>query len=239
MYYLYLKTHNVTGLNYLGYTSKDPFKYKGSGIRWTNHIKKHGSDVTTVILYVTQYKEEITDWGIYYSDLWNIVKSPNYANLMKEAGDNIIISKETKLKMSITKTGTKRTPFSDSHKKNLMYNRRESLKNNKGQHPWKGNKLKDIMNESDYKKFTNNLSVKCGKYGEDNGFFGKVHNDKTKKAISDTKTNVYILDEKIIAFGFENKRKASLQFNTTTERILCKKNEFINSDKLTIYTPNN
>ena len=43
MYYLYVKTHKVTGLKYLGQTSKDPFKYNGSGTRWTNHIKKYGN----------------------------------------------------------------------------------------------------------------------------------------------------------------------------------------------------
>jgi len=41
--YLYKKTHNITGLQYLGKTiSKDPYSYTGSGVRWTNHLKKHG-----------------------------------------------------------------------------------------------------------------------------------------------------------------------------------------------------
>ena len=49
--YLYVKTHNKTGLKYLGKTiSKDPIKYKGSGLYWRNHITKHGYDVTTEII---------------------------------------------------------------------------------------------------------------------------------------------------------------------------------------------
>lgn len=31
MYKLYLKTHNKTGMKYLGQTKQDPFEYRGSG----------------------------------------------------------------------------------------------------------------------------------------------------------------------------------------------------------------
>jgi len=48
--YLYLKTHNKTGLKYLGKTIQNPYKYQGSGEYWIPHIKKHGYDVTTKIL---------------------------------------------------------------------------------------------------------------------------------------------------------------------------------------------
>jgi transposase len=66
--YLYVKTHNKTGLKYLGKTtSKDPHKYKGSGTYWLSHIKKHGYDVSTEIIKETFSKDEITYWGVYYS----------------------------------------------------------------------------------------------------------------------------------------------------------------------------
>jgi 5-methylcytosine-specific restriction endonuclease McrA len=42
MIYLYVKTHNKTGLKYLGKTEQDPFVYLGSGKRWLNHLNKHG-----------------------------------------------------------------------------------------------------------------------------------------------------------------------------------------------------
>lgn len=87
MYYLYVKTHNKTNLKYLGYTKQDPFKYKGSGIRWTNHIKKHGYDVTTDILFQSEIKNEVAVKGIEYSQLWNVVESTDWANLMIEQGD--------------------------------------------------------------------------------------------------------------------------------------------------------
>ena len=50
-HYLYKKTHKETGLKYLGKTiSKNPHTYKGSGVYWSYHIKKHGYNVETEIL---------------------------------------------------------------------------------------------------------------------------------------------------------------------------------------------
>ena len=87
MYYLYVKIHKVTGLKYLGKTCQNPFSYKGSGVRWNNHLKKHGNNVETIILFESESKEDIKEKGIYYSSLWNIVKDENWANLKIEEGD--------------------------------------------------------------------------------------------------------------------------------------------------------
>jgi len=84
--YLYVKTHNQTGLKYLGKTTQDPFMYKGSGKDWTPHIKEHGYDVSTEILRECLTKEELSYWGRYYSKLWNIVEDPNWANKIPETG---------------------------------------------------------------------------------------------------------------------------------------------------------
>lgn len=85
--YLYKKTHRVTGLNYLGTTvSKNPHTYKGSGKYWRNHIEKHGYDVDTEILLETANKLELTKAGLYYSELWNVVESKEWANLKPESG---------------------------------------------------------------------------------------------------------------------------------------------------------
>ncbi len=84
--YLYVKTHNKTGLKYLGKTIRDPYVYKGSGKRWTSHIKAHGYDVTTTILKECFSKDELAYWGLYYSELWDIVNSTNWANCTNETG---------------------------------------------------------------------------------------------------------------------------------------------------------
>ena len=86
--YLYVKTHIKTGLKYLGKTTnKDPHKYPGSGTVWRRHLDKHGYEYTTEILLETDSKEELTEKGIYYSHLWNVVDSKEWANLKPESGD--------------------------------------------------------------------------------------------------------------------------------------------------------
>ena len=88
MIYLYLKIHKKTGLKYLGKTIQDPFKYRGSGVRWVSHLKVHGNDVSTVILKECSNEEDLKQWGLYFSNLWNVVESAEFANLVVEAGDN-------------------------------------------------------------------------------------------------------------------------------------------------------
>lgn len=87
MFYLYVKTHNVTGLKYLGYTKQDPFKYKGSGKYWKRHLQKHGPDVSTEIVYASEVYDDIVQEGIFLSEQHQIVSSKNWANLKNEMGD--------------------------------------------------------------------------------------------------------------------------------------------------------
>lgn len=87
MIYLYIKTHNKTGLKYLGKTVRDPYKYKGSGKRWCSHIKKHGYDVTTEILGIFSTNEELKMFSIPLSKKLSIVESTQWANLKLESGD--------------------------------------------------------------------------------------------------------------------------------------------------------
>lgn len=124
MMYLYVKTHNITGLKYLGKTKGDPFKYKGSGVKWTHHIRKHGYNVNTIILLATEDTNELKETGLFFSRLWNIVLSDEWANLTEEEGQGgntwdkrgRVISEEARLKMSITRKGRKFTP---EHRANM------------------------------------------------------------------------------------------------------------------------
>lgn len=84
--YLYLKTHNKTGLKYLGKTTQNPYKYPGSGLYWSKHLNIHGNNVTTEILKECATNEEIKYWGEYYSEMWNVVNSDLFANLKIESG---------------------------------------------------------------------------------------------------------------------------------------------------------
>jgi hypothetical protein len=84
--YLYVKTHKKTGLKYLGQTVRDPFKYNGSGVHWTRHLRKHGFEHETYILQKCYSTNALVAWGRLYSRLWNIVDSKQWANEKDEEG---------------------------------------------------------------------------------------------------------------------------------------------------------
>lgn len=87
IYYLLVKTHTITGLKYLCQTKRrDPYKYLGSGIYWKKHIRQHGKHINTEIIRECKNLEELKYWGVYYSELWNIVSSKEWANLIPESG---------------------------------------------------------------------------------------------------------------------------------------------------------
>jgi hypothetical protein len=87
IYYLCVKTHQKTGLKYLCQTKKkNPHVYRGSGTEWLKHLKEHGFEHTTEILRECLTKEELRKYGLYYSSLWNVVDSPEWANLKAENG---------------------------------------------------------------------------------------------------------------------------------------------------------
>ena len=88
-YFLYLKTSPL-GLKYLGKTTKDPYKYIGSGKIWKRHINKHkltNDDIKTEILFETKDLEEFKKIAVKISHELNIVESNEFANLIIEKGD--------------------------------------------------------------------------------------------------------------------------------------------------------
>lgn len=101
-YYLYVKTHNITGLKYLGKTISDPYSYKGSGVYWRNHLDKHGADISTKILKECETEDELIHWGRYYSNLWDVVKSKDWANLITEEGPGGLWGESSRKKLATT-----------------------------------------------------------------------------------------------------------------------------------------
>jgi hypothetical protein len=91
IYYLYVKTHNPTGLKYLGRTKRNPFKYKGSGTYWKNHIKKHGGNISTTVVGEFETLEDLKTAGISWSKRCNVVESMEWANLTEETGEGVPI----------------------------------------------------------------------------------------------------------------------------------------------------
>lgn len=114
MIYLGVKTHRNTGKKYLFKTGKkNPYSYPGSGKYWKAHLRKHGDNCDTDILLATNSKREIRETGLFFSKLWNIVESDNWANLIPEGGDGASV-------------GSK---WTEKHKKNIGLGR-------KGIEPW-------------------------------------------------------------------------------------------------------
>lgn len=88
IYYLYVKTHNITGLKYLGFTKKsNPYAYKGSGTQWKAHLNEHGLDYSTSILKICYSMKSVEAWGLFYSNLWSVTRSNKWANIKPESGD--------------------------------------------------------------------------------------------------------------------------------------------------------
>lgn len=87
-YYLYIKTHTKTGLQYLGQTAKEDYHlYTGSGKHWKRHIRVHGyDDVTTQIVAKCESIEDLQVCGLFFSKLFDVVKSKDWANLKEEKG---------------------------------------------------------------------------------------------------------------------------------------------------------
>ena len=155
IYRLYVKTHNQTGLKYLGFTkASDPHKYRGSGTYWIRHLKVHGYDYSTEILNECLDKTDVKHWGEYYSTLWNVVESKEWANLKPESGEGgfgimsadtkkkismaltgKIVSLETSKKISESKLGKKQKPCSDDRKAKLSASTKGKTKSSNG-HWW-------------------------------------------------------------------------------------------------------
>lgn len=84
--YLYIKTHNKTGLKYFGKTTKEPFAYTGSGKYWLRHLDKHGYDFSTEIFGCYDDIDVCEKDAVKFSLDNNIVESTKWANCIVENG---------------------------------------------------------------------------------------------------------------------------------------------------------
>ena len=225
MYYLYIKTHNITGLKYLGYTSKDPIKYRGSGKHWLRHINKHGYDVTTIVLYETPYKEEIREQGLYYSDLWNIVYSNNYANLVPESGDGVIPTEETRRKIGEANKGNTHT---EEAKKKIG---EASIGNT---HTLGRNHTEEAKKKMSYamkgRKFSEETKRKLRISGRGyTHMLGKTHSEETKERMRISSTGKTHSEETRRKLSNANKGNTNMLGKTHTEESKKKMSDSINN----------
>ena len=171
MIYLYVKTHKKTGLKYLGKTiAVDPHKYKGSGVVWKDHCSKYGYDYSTEILFESEDIAQIAQQGRYYSNLWNIVESTDWANLKAEEGDGGYcensVTPEANAKRSASLKG--RT-FTAEHRKKLS----------------EANKGKYWHSEETKKAAAKKASLKLKGKKKPDGFGEKIRQANVGKTMSD------------------------------------------------------
>lgn len=86
MYYLMIKKAYPSGFLYLCQTKRDPYTYKGSGLRWENHIKMHRPHIITCVIGEYETMDELREAGIKWSRELNVVESEQWANLREEDG---------------------------------------------------------------------------------------------------------------------------------------------------------
>lgn len=140
MFYLYIKTHNKTGLKYLGKTNRaDYHAYPGSGVRWKRHLDKHGYDYTTEILLATEDKDELKETGVFFSKIFDVVKSRDWANLQEEKGDGISSEFATQENYRRLEEGVH--PFCDPLHNKKTNEKRQETKRKNGTHNFLGGEI--------------------------------------------------------------------------------------------------
>ena len=158
---LYVKTHKVTGLKYLGKTEQDPYKYLGSGKRWKRELNKYGKEIYTEILFQSESIDEIREKGLYYSKLWNIVESVEWANFIEENGSGGDTSAFRDYEEMSRKTkGRKIGPQSPQHRLNNSLSHMGQIAWNKGLVLGSSKKSRDAGKKSGESR----LGKKRGKY---------------------------------------------------------------------------
>jgi hypothetical protein len=153
--YLYLKQHNKTGLKYFGKTTRDPFKYKGSGLHWLRHLKTHGRDVSTLKVWKFDRQAVCSRFAVWYSKKFDIVVSNEYANLVEEMGvDGCPMQGE----------------------RNGMYGKNHS--------PDALEKIKEARRKTPRELYMGENNGMHGKTGEDNPMYGKNHTQESRVKMS-------------------------------------------------------
>ena len=127
--WLIIKQHKTTGLKYFCKTSKkDPYKYNGSGKYWLRHLKKHGSDISTIWCQKFNDKQLLIDHAIKFSIENKIVESNEWANMCIENGiDGGIRPTSDKQKSAVSKA-LKGGIKTAAHKKKISINNGTKIK---------------------------------------------------------------------------------------------------------------
>jgi hypothetical protein len=210
-YKLYVKrtkpneTH-PKGYFYLGKSEMEGQKlesYLGSGKIWRAHLKKHGykkEDIDTWILHETEDKQDLKNTAIYYSDLFDIVNSKEWANIRREEGDGGDTSMCPNYKKFPIHYGEKNWMCNLSEEWKTWFSDR--MKGDKN--PSKRLDVRDKISKAKKGKKNPKLSEFAKQRTNDkNPFYKKTHSEETRKIISEANKGRHTLEGYIKRYGDE------------------------------------
>ena len=128
-------THKVTGLKYFCKTTRihEMHYYRGSGLYWERHLKKHGKDVDVDVLGFYFKREACMKAALEFSKNNNIAESDEWANLIFENGIDGAPSGEANLMYGkpSTQRGVKRPWVGKKGADNPMYGKPSPMRGKK------------------------------------------------------------------------------------------------------------
>jgi len=116
--FIYMTTNNINGKKYIGQSTFNRItnwvNYLGSGVHLKRSIKKYGKEnFSREIIAIAYSKDELNQLEIEFIKNHNAVESDDYYNLVGGGNTNVgfhfHLSEESRKKISIAKTGVKKT----------------------------------------------------------------------------------------------------------------------------------
>ena len=212
--YLYIKTHNITGLKYFGKTTGNPYNYRGSGKYWIAHLKKHNNNVTTEIIGYFDNKEECISVATKFSIDNDIVNAVNENN--KKIWANQIIENGTDggvTRINFHHSDETRKLISEAHKgKTMSEAAKEKIRNARAKQTNIGMRGKILSQETKAKLRKANL--------------GKKHSDATKQKRSQSLKGHIVTEE-----TKQKLREANLGKKMSAEAIEKMRNKVVSEEQ--------
>lgn len=214
-YKLMIKTHNETGLKYLCITKKENFEeYSGSGVKWLNHLKKHGFNFTTEVLYDSDDYEDFVEKCLYYSAYFDVALNEEFANQIPESGYESGVAGLTSFELW-WKYAT------DEMKKEVIKKRSKKIKENH----WINNENNECVKEKlslSHKERWKNLSIEERKEQMEPLREGmkKFYEDKNTKKFKEWKEKLKISARKYqdsVPFEVKSERNRKARLNISEE----------------------
>lgn len=177
---LYIKKCSHCDLKYFGkYTGDNIESYKGSGVRWKQHLKKHNAKSIHLWNSHWYYDTSIKRFALKFSRINKLSSDRKWANIIEEDGIgnglvNYKHTEETKQKLSIINKGKRTTEKvclkGDARSEAQILGKKIAAKKRKGNPTTGKNILKGDDRTEAQKKATENLkNVLKGREGPNKG----------------------------------------------------------------------